>query len=172
MTPRANRCALRRPSPVRTLTQTRTRSRQRLSDNGLFPAELLGIHLVRPVRPGTCRPATPSIGGASNATPWKRRWTRRTPREADRSAAALDARQFHCRHLFRLAVRSESPAAGARERAAVDSVQGKVSGARVRADLDSADELNIRAISRSRRRASRLRCSKDRRSCASWRWRR
>ena len=138
---RDSRCASRRAESGARVDANADIDRQRLSENGLFPPNCWDL-------PGTtsptsgCKRATPSIGGASSATPWKRPWTRRMRPQADRSAAALDAGQLHRRHLFRLAGRSEPPALARERRPPRSSREGEITAARVEADLDAADNIN------------------------------
>ena len=152
------------------VTASADTDRQRLSDNGIFPPQLLGFTWYNQSDLGL---------QASYTFDWwgKQRYAveaamdQAHAAQADRSAAALMLASFDCRHLFWLAVRSKPLGAGARKRKQRSSPRRKVTAARVRAELD----LRMRSIVLTLRwlpHGNKSPRSRARRSCASSRWRR
>jgi multidrug efflux system outer membrane protein len=114
--------------------------RQRLSDNGVFPPQLLGFTWYSQYDLGLQASYTFDWWGKQrNAV--EAAMDEAHAAQADRSAAALMLASSIADAYFGWQS-DENRLSLAREKELAVELQAKVSGARVRADLDSADELN------------------------------
>ena len=114
--------------------------RQRLSDNGLFPPQLLGFTWYNQFDLGLQASYTFDWWGKQRAAV-EAAMDQAHAAQADRSAAALMLAGSIADAYFGWQS-DENRLLLAREKEAAVESQAKVSGARVRADLDSADELD------------------------------
>jgi outer membrane protein, multidrug efflux system len=114
--------------------------RQRLSDNGLFPPQLLGFSWYDQFDLGLQAGYTFDWWGKQRAAV-EAAMDQAHAAQADRSAAALLLAGSIADAYFGWQT-DENRLVLAREKEATVESQAKVSGARVRADLDSADELD------------------------------
>jgi outer membrane protein, multidrug efflux system len=114
--------------------------RQRLSDNGLFPPQLLGFTWYDQFDLGLQASYTFDWWGKQRAAV-EAAMDQAHAAQADRSAAALMLASSIADAYFGWQS-DENRLSLAREKEAAVESQAKVSGARVRADLDSADELD------------------------------
>jgi outer membrane protein, multidrug efflux system len=114
--------------------------RQRLSDNGLFPPQLLGFTWYDQFDLGLQASYTFDWWGKQRAAV-EAAMDQAHAAQADRSAAALMLASSIADAYFGWQSDQNRLSLAREKEAAVES-QAKVSGARVRADLDSADELD------------------------------
>ena len=137
-------------------SERRCGPRSGLSDNGLFPPQLLGLHLVQPGGPRVAGELhlrlvgqAARCGGGGDG-PGARRAGRPQRR-------GIDAGEFDRRHLLWMAGGSEPHRCSPASARAPSSAKAKITAARVDADLDPADEPEPRPIWPWRRRANRSR---------------
>jgi outer membrane protein, multidrug efflux system len=114
--------------------------RQRLSDNGVFPPQLLGFTWYNQFDLGLQASYTFDWWGKQRAAV-EAAMDQAHAAQADRSAAALMLASSIADAYFGWQSDASRLSLAREKEAAVES-QAKVSGARVRADLDSADELD------------------------------
>jgi multidrug efflux system outer membrane protein len=114
--------------------------RQRLSDNGVFPPQLLGFTWYDQFDLGLQASYTFDWWGKQRAAV-EAAMDQAHAAQADRSAAELMLASSIADAYFGWQA-DQNRLSLAREKEAAVELQAKVSGARVRADLDSADELN------------------------------
>ena len=115
-------------------------NRQRLSDNGLFPPQLLGFTWYNQFDLGLHASYTFDWWGKQRDAV-EAAMDQAHAAQADRSAAALMLATSIADTYFGWQF-DQNRLVLAREKAAAVESQGKVAAARVRAELDSADELN------------------------------
>lgn len=115
-------------------------SRQRLSDNGLFPPDLLGFHWYNQFDLGLQASYTFDWWGKQKDT-IQAAMDQAHAAAADRSAAALVLASSVADTYFGWQA-DQSRLALAREREATVQQEGRVTAFRIRADLDAADEAD------------------------------
>jgi outer membrane protein, multidrug efflux system len=122
------------------LTASASAERERLSENGLFPPQLLGFTWYNQFDLGLQASYTFDWWGKQRDAV-EASMDQAHAAQADRSAAALMLASSIADAYF--GWQSDQNRLGfAREKAALVETEGKISAARVRADLDSPDDLN------------------------------
>jgi multidrug efflux system outer membrane protein len=115
-------------------------SRQRLSDNGLFPPQLLGFHWYNQIDLGLQASYTFDWWGKQKAT-IAAALDQAKAAQADRSAAALVLASSVADTYFGWQA-DQARLAIARERLAVIEREGELTGLRIRAELDAGDSVH------------------------------
>ena len=137
---RASRCKSRAPPPARVCRRAGDFSRQRLSDNGLFPPQLLGFTWYNQADLGLQASYTFDWWGKQRDAV-EAAMDEAHAAQAERSAAALMLASSVADTYFGWQA-DQSRIALARERESTVEREKAITAARIRAELDSADEAH------------------------------